>query len=86
MSVRLSLIEDLPQGTQEVLDIPDYYNWDLLARTEEFTAQILYMHKGLVKGIPLPYTPYEGSSYGRDILVGKSVLSREQRKIVNALS
>ena len=37
-------------------------------------------------GWPLPYTPYEGSSYGKDVLLGKSVLNRNQRSIVSRLA
>ena len=77
MNIRVSLVEGLPEDTQAVLDVSQYWDWDLLKRTEEFAAQILYMHKGLREGYPLPYTPYDGTSYGRDVLLGKSVLDRE---------
>ena len=43
------------------------------------------MSQGIPKGTVLPHPTYRGNHYGNDILLGKSILTRDQTTLVDTI-
>ena len=86
MIIHESLSNNLSIEHRNVLDISMYWDWEWTARIEEFAAQIVYISQSLKTDKTLPCTPYTGTNYGRDCLLGRSFLSYSQKELVKDIS
>ena len=84
MLIHRELVKDYSEDDKKVLNIDKYWDWDWKEQTEEFSSQLVFMNNRS-KFDPLPCADATYRLYGKECLIGQSILSPEQMNMVSAL-
>ena len=78
--------ENLPNNQfKRLLASKDYYQWEFEERAIEYASQIVYMSRKKLSASPAQVT-YSGNNYGKDVLIGKNTLSKDETTMAQTIA